>query len=230
MHGTEWGNNQTIPGAISATLVSSAPTLPLPQEQTPTQNVLATETPSPAPADTEPKVPPLPEPKAIPIPVKQPPKPKQKEQKKVAQTPPKHPQVQPQQHHANYGEAPATQIPHSMSGNPSPSNPVNVTGGDFGSRFPWYVSQITRTVNDRWYRYEISPSTPFGRIAKVIFTIGRDGRPTNVRISQSSGSPTLDTSAVRAVQRVDTFGPLPPQYNGSNLSVEYTFSYDQPNR
>jgi protein TonB len=64
----------------------------------------------------------------------------------------------------------------------------------------------------------------------VIFVIARDGTVNNIRLSQSSGSPTLDTSAVRAVQRVETFGPLPPGYSGSNVSVEYTFTNDQPSR
>lgn len=226
-HGNEWGSNSTK-GAISATLVSSAPTLPLPQDQQPTKNVLATETPSPAPA--------LPQPKpvqsfpldAIPIPVKKPPKPKPV--KKPQRAAPKHPQAPPQQHRANYGQQAATQIPHSMAANTPQSNPVNVNGGDFSSRFPWYVNQITRTVSENWYRQEIDPSTPYGRVAKVVFTIDRDGAPSHIRLSQSSGSPTLDSSAIRAVERVNTFGALPAQYRGSNVSVEYTFSYDQPNR
>ena len=71
IRGNEWGNNQA-PGAIQATLVSSAPTIPLPQEAPPTQNVLATEQPSQAPAIPEQKTVPVPEPDAIPIPIKQP--------------------------------------------------------------------------------------------------------------------------------------------------------------
>jgi len=27
---------------------------------------------------------------------------------------------------------------------------------------------------------------------------------------------------------VESFGPLPDQYTGNNVSVEYTFTYDQP--
>src|SRR5579883_382501 len=49
-HGGIWGNNESAPGAIQATLVSSAPTIPLPSENKPTENVLATQTPSQAPA------------------------------------------------------------------------------------------------------------------------------------------------------------------------------------
>jgi hypothetical protein len=30
---------------------------------------------------------------------------------------------------------------------------------------------------------------------------------------------------VRALQRIDTFGPLPPDYAGGKISVEYWFDY-----
>ena len=54
-HGGIWGNNESAPGAIQAMLVSAAPTIPLPSEQKPTDNVLATQTPSPAPAPPAPQ-------------------------------------------------------------------------------------------------------------------------------------------------------------------------------
>jgi protein TonB len=47
----------------------------------------------------------------------------------------------------------------------------------------------------------------------------------NVQVEQSSGVPSLDISAVRALQRIDTFGPLPPDYSGGKISVEYWFDY-----
>jgi protein TonB len=46
-----------------------------------------------------------------------------------------------------------------------------------------------------------------------------------VQVEQSSGVPSLDTSAVRALQRIDTFGSLPPDYSGNKISVEYWFDY-----
>src|SRR5277367_5167735 len=54
-HGGIWGNAESAPGAIQATLVSSAPTIPLPSENKPTDNVLATQTPSQAPAPPAPQ-------------------------------------------------------------------------------------------------------------------------------------------------------------------------------
>jgi protein TonB len=46
-----------------------------------------------------------------------------------------------------------------------------------------------------------------------------------VRMETASGSSTLDTACVRAAQRVDTFGPLPPQYRGTTLLVSYYCEY-----
>jgi protein TonB len=61
----------------------------------------------------------------------------------------------------------------------------------------------------------------------LTFDIERTGRPTNVQIEQSSGVPSLDQSAVRALQRIDTFGPLPSDYSGSRVSVEFWFDYNK---
>lgn len=227
-HGAEWG--QGLQGAVQATLVSSAPSVPLPQVQKPSENVLATENPSPAPAIEQQQTAPPQDLNAIPLPVKQPDKPKPPPPKPQPQQEQKHPQpAPPQQHRANFGEqAPASQ-PRSMAQTTGPASPVQVAGGS-GFRFPWYVDVITRKVRENWYIQEVDPGTPKGRQVTVTFNIGRDGSPSGVEIANSSGSSTLDTSARRAVQRVESFGPLPPGYNGSSLSVAYTFTYDQNGR
>jgi protein TonB len=231
LHGNNWGNNSVTQGAIQATMVSSAPAIPLPRdEQKPSDNVLATETPSPAPAPPAPKAPAAQEEKSIPIPIKEPVKTKLQPKKQVEQKQPvqhipvraataaERQQVRPN-NRANYGEAaPAT--PRSMAA-ATPGAQVNVQGGDFGSRFPWYVDVIRRKTAQNWYKQEVDPGTPDGSRVFLSFSVSRSGEPSGVRIAQSSGSPTLDTSCVRAVQRVDTYGPLPSGYSGSSLQVSY---------
>ncbi len=238
-----WGANQTQ-GAIQATLVSNAPAIPLPQDQPPSPSVLATETPSPAPAPAapQPKASQQPEPDAIPIPLKQS---KPAPPQKMAQNqPPPKPQprqptdsrasrypspVQPRQNTAQYGEA-APQTSRSLNTNQGPNNPVNVKGGDFGSQFPYYVDIIKRTVARNWYQQEVQPGTPAGARVYLNFSVSRDGSPSNVRVETSSGSASLDTSCLRAVQRVETFGPLPNGYNQGSISVEYYCEYSGANR
>ena len=92
----------------------------------------------------------------------------------------------------------------------------------FGSRFAYYVNIVNRTVAQNWYTQEADPRASIGRSVTVIFDINRDGTPANPRLGTRSGSPSLDQSAMRAVQRVEGFGPLPA---GDHITVEYTFHY-----
>jgi periplasmic protein TonB len=221
-HGSEWGANAMQEGAIQATLVSNA-ALPLPQDHPPNDNVLATETPSEAPALEEQKTEPLPLPDAVPIPEKQAPvKPQPKPQPKA---PPQHQPPPKPQNKANYGEAPSANVQRSTASNTNANSPIAVTGGDFGSRFGWYVDVIKRKVAQDWYLQEVEPSTAPGATVYIQFTVGRDGAPSSISVATPSSSPSLNSSCLHAVQRVDTFGPLPPGYNESSLNVLYHCTY-----
>lgn len=221
LSGNRWG--QMSSGAINATLVSSAPTLPLPNTQMTTDSVLATQNPSPAPAPPLPAAKEVPEENAIPIHAK--PKVEKKIAQKAQPKPPKYVQPTKQQHRAAYGEAAPSSIPMSTPGAANKS--VTVQNGDFGSRFGWYVDQIQRTVAQNWYSQLADPNASMGHSVIVTFTVHRDGSVSDPRIAQSSGVPSLDLSAIQAVERVNAFGPLPAGYVGSSVSVAYTFTYDQ---
>jgi len=84
---------------------------------------------------------------------------------------------------------------------------------------------VQQKVSENWLKYEVDPRVSDARRVYVTFDIKRDGHPTNVQIEQSSGVPSLDQSAVRALQRIDTFGPLPPDYTENKVSVEFWFDY-----
>lgn len=98
-------------------------------------------------------------------------------------------------------------------------------GGDFGNRYSWYVRVVQQKVSQNWLKYEIDPRISTAQRVYLTFDITRDGRPSNVQVEQSSGVPSLDQSAVRALQRIDTFGPLPADYSGNKVSVEFWFDY-----
>lgn len=219
--GNRWGKVSSGE-AINATLVSSTPSLPLPNPQVTNNSVLATETPSPAPAPPLPeaKVPPIE--KSIPIVAK--PKHVKKVEHKEHPKPPEHVKPVPQRR-AVYGQAAPSSIPMS---NPAAANKsVVVQNGDFGSRFGWYVSIIQRTVSQNWYSQLADPTASMGHSVVVAFVVHRDGSVSDPRIVRSSGVPSLDSSAIQAVERVNSFGPLPPGYSGNSVSVAYTFTYNQ---
>ncbi|MGA7514612.1 MAG: energy transducer TonB, partial [Candidatus Sulfotelmatobacter sp.] len=104
---------------------------------------------------------------------------------------------------------------------------VNGGGGDFGSLYAYYVRVIQQKVSENWLKYEVDPGITTAQRVYVTFDIARDGHPFNVQVEQSSGVPSLDQSAVRAVQRIDTFGPLPQDYSGNKVSVEFWFDYSK---
>ncbi len=232
IHGNAWGNRSDTQGAIQATMVSAAPAIPLPRDEQPTKEVLATETPSPAPAPPAPKAAQADAADSIPIASKQAariePK-KQVEQPKPLRVPVQHVPLVPAPPHAEqirsnnratYGEAAPAAVPRSLA-QASPAQQVNVQGGNFGALFPWYVDLIKRRTAQNWYKQEVDPGTRDGARVYLTFTVHRDGSPSNVSVQQSSGSPTLDSSCVRAVERTDTYGPLPGGYSGSTLLVQY---------
>lgn len=210
-----WGG-ATTGGAIRVNVTSA---IPLPSDQPPNQNVLATEKPSQAPAPPEPKPAPRVDDDALKISGKQQQKPK---------TPPAVKTPKPQepvpQNRAQYGEQSANNMPRAIQGQTSPG-PTSITQGDFGSRFSWYVEGINRKMSSTWNKGEVDQRTPKGARVYIVFTISRDGTPSNVQLDKSSGSPTLDRSCMRAAQRVDSFSALPGGYSGSTLNVSYYCEY-----
>jgi len=203
--------------AMGATLVSS---VPLPAPTTETTNVLATE--SKGLSQSQPRVEEK-EPEAIPIPGKNAkikPKPMTATQRK--------PQPEPaESNQIPYGEGGPVSGPYGMFNAGGAKGGFGFTGGggDFGSRFSWYVQTVQRKVSENWLKYEVDPRITEANRVYVTFDIARDGHPGNVQIEQSSGVPSLDISAMRAIQRIDTFGPLPAEYSGSKVSVEFWFDY-----
>ncbi len=221
-HGENWGGTTSGGGAMSATLVSS---IPLPASQVETENIIANESKGLSQTLPKPKVE---EPEVIPIPEKESKrKPPPKKQASVQQpTRPVEPEPEPS-NVVPFGQGGPVSGPYGTFSTPNAKGGFGFTGtgGDFGSRFAWYVDAVRRKVSENWLKYEVDPSIREARRVYLTFEITRSGQPTNVQVEQSSGVPSLDISAVRAIQRIDTFGPLPNEYPGSKVSVEFWFDY-----
>jgi protein TonB len=103
---------------------------------------------------------------------------------------------------------------------------VGTADAAFGSRFAFYVQQITQKVAQQWYTGMLDPRASGHRVY-ITFQVERDGSLTHVQIAQPSGDATLDQTALSAVQHIDTFGPLPDAYTGSHINVTYYFDPPQ---
>jgi periplasmic protein TonB len=204
--------------AMGATLVTS---VPLPASAVQTTNVLATE--SKGLSQSEPKAQEQ-EPEAIAIPDKN----TKVKPKPVTSATKRKPQPEPEEsNQIPDGEGGPVSGPYSMftAGGAKGGFGFTGGGGDFGNRFSWYVKVVQQKVSENWLKYEVDPRITAANRVYLTFDIARDGSPKNVQIEQSSGIPSLDISATRAIQRIDTFGPLPPDYSGNKVSVEFWFDY-----
>jgi protein TonB len=218
------GDNWGAGGGGSSIGVSLVSSVPLPAPPAQTQNVLANESKGvtksqPKPEEKEPdaieiqgknsKI----KPKKISTPTKEKPKPAPEEET----------------NQAAFGEGGPVSGPYGSfsSGGAKGGFGVSGSGGDFGTKFGWYVQIIQQKVSENWLKYEVDPRITTAQRVYITFDVAKDGHPFNVRVEQSSGVPSLDVSATRALQRIDTFGPLPPEYNGSKISVEYWFDYSR---
>jgi protein TonB len=218
--GADWGGTGGGGGAMSATLVNSIP-LPANPEAT---NIVANE--SKGVSQTQPKVEEK-TPDAIPIPEREAKrKPWEKAPRSTTQQKPK-PAVEEATNVVPFGQGGPLSGPYSVFSAGGAKGGFGFTGGggDFGSRYAWYVDVVRRKVSENWLKYEVDPRVSDARRVYITFDITRSGQPANVQVEQSSGVPSLDVSAVRAIQRIDTFGALPGDYSGNRVSVEFWFDY-----
>ena len=205
---------------MGATLVSS---VPLPARPAPDENVLANESRGLTHSLPTPEIK---EPDAIPIPDKQT---KVNPKPAVSETHRK-PEPQPKVEANNvvpFGQGGPVSGPYGTFSAGGAKGGFGFTGGggDFGNRYAWYVRVVQQKVSENWLKYEVDPTIKDAQRVYLTFDITRTGQPANIRVEQSSGVPSLDQSAVRALQRIDTFGPLPPDYGGNRVSVEFWFDY-----
>jgi len=128
-----------------------------------------------------------------------------------------------------YGKGGQPTLPSGYSDFPGPANGGIAVqgqgGGDFASRYGWYIEAVKRAVNQNWMQNTIDPSVRAARRAKttLTFTINRDGSIKNIRIAESSGNRSMDDAAQRALLSIDHFPPLPSDYSGRYVDVIFDF-------
>jgi TonB family protein len=222
-----WGTGADNSG-IKATLADGVPGIPLPSPAVVTEAAKPTDTKTLHPPEVAPKEPPkeAPKPAEIKIP------------ERGANTPPKPAPSQPSRAAAAASPAPSAPtnaVPGDGGQAPLPRGQPGAGqasfGGDgtFGSRFPAYVTSMTKAVEDQWYRFQPnSIAAGASRRVYVRFRIVRVGRNAakaeEIEITQPSGSTALDSSALKAVLNAP-LPPLPAAYTGSSVDVRFYFDY-----
>jgi TonB family protein len=219
-------------GAVSVKLVGGLQGVPLPRPETVTTNRVVDETKGLYKAEPKPK------PKAPPPDATQLPEFKKEKQPHYVTRPSKvlEDKTPPPQNAVPYGQGGTPSVPYSQAQSQSQfaMGSTGTTagmgfggpgGGDFAGRYSWYVSAVQRRVSSNWLQSTIDPSLPWAPRAVVTFDILRNGAVTNVQILQSSGNASVDSSVMRAVLGSSPMQPLPNDYSGGKVSVEFWFDY-----
>jgi periplasmic protein TonB len=210
-----WGINNGE--AVDATLVSAS-ALPIPHVEE-SNNIVANE--SKGVTETKPQPKPVETDDGVSIPGKVKPQPVKPKPAQTASVRPPRPIPTPDTA-VPYGEGGPVSGPYGAFSAPRTQGGFSFQNADFGTRFAYYVRAVNNTVSSNWFK----PDVDAPHRAYIVFDIMRDGSVpySSVHVTQSSGVPSLDQLAQRAVQR-STFGPLPPEYTGSKVSVEFWFDY-----
>ena len=84
------------------------------------------------------------------------------------------------------------------------------------------MKELQRRIKMNW-------DPPKGNESKrvvLLFSIARDGRLLNVKVHRSSGLPAADNAAIDAVKLTAPFRPLPPEFKGNSVDIQFTFDYN----
>jgi TonB family protein len=96
-------------------------------------------------------------------------------------------------------------------------------GVDFGP----YLARVVWNVRRNWYA--VIPVTARlgtkGRVA-IVFEILKDGSVPELRLVASSGSDPLDRAAAAAIRASNPFPPLPEEFTGEHLVLQFIFLYN----
>jgi TonB family protein len=98
-----------------------------------------------------------------------------------------------------------------------------------GVDFKPYLIRILSTVRRNWTAV-MPESARRGRRGKVLiqFAINKDGSVPKLVISTGSGTDALDRAAVAGISASNPFPPLPDEFKGGQIRLQFAFSYNAP--
>ena len=222
--GNPWGGiGGGAESSVKVNLISSAG-IPMPHPVVPTPSQVVD--PTKGLAEEEPKIE-QPKTDATPLPKfkeKQPPPPPSKKSKVFEPKKPPPPNAVPYGKGGGQIDVPTgySQTPGASSSGLAVAGPG---GGDFSSRYGWYVESVKRAISQNWIQTSIDPSVRAARRAHAVtsFRIFRDGTIKNIRLDTSSGNRSMDDSATRALLGIDKLPALPADYSGTYVDVTFDF-------
>ena len=106
---------------------------------------------------------------------------------------------------------------------------IQLLSDPMGVDFRPYLTQILATVRRNWMAV-MPESVRLGRRGQVAiqFSIARDGKVPKLVIATPSGADTLDRAAIAGISASSPFPPLPGEFKGDRVVLQFNFSYNMP--
>jgi TonB family protein len=107
----------------------------------------------------------------------------------------------------------------------APTASADVTARDFP--YAWYLNTLRTKIADSWDPPGDRMVSGHGNQVLIRFRVHRDGHVSNIQVDGASGTPGLDASARRAIERASPFPPLPAQWVGDHLDAVVRFNVSE---
>ena len=122
------------------------------------------------------------------------------------------------------------ELPESPQLAPSPGSQgilPELLSNPMGVDFKPYLAQVLARVRSNWFAV-IPESARMGNrgVVQLQFMIDRSGQVPKLVIATPSGSQVLDRAAVASVSASVPFPPLPQEYKGLSIRLQFAFKYN----
>lgn len=117
------------------------------------------------------------------------------------------------------------------SGPTNSGSAVELLSDPRGVDFRPYLTQVLAAVRRNWFAV-IPESARLGMSrgrTLIQFSVARNGSVPKLVIARSSGTPPLDRAAVAGISASNPFPPLPGEYLGPDIRLQFTFLYNMRN-
>jgi TonB family protein len=110
---------------------------------------------------------------------------------------------------------------------PRSTSNLELLSDPMGVDFRPYLVRVLAAVRRNWMAV-MPESARLGRRGKVVLqlAINREGRVPKLVIAESSGAEPLDRAAVAAITASDPFPPLPEEFRGEEVRLQFNFRYN----
>jgi TonB family protein len=104
---------------------------------------------------------------------------------------------------------------------------VELLSDPMGVDFWPYLVRVLSAVRRNWFSV-IPESARLGRQGRTViqFAIGRDGSVPKLVIATPSGTDALDRAAVAGISASNPFPPLPAEFKGGQIRLQFVFKYN----